>query len=121
MSRPRPTVEEASRISRMLDLGCIVCRHFGQRSVPECHHLTDGGRRIGHWYTLPLCPGHHRGVWPREISGVCDKDPGHSIADGQKLFTRTYGSQRLLWQEVQHFLGLDADWPQSKIVQRRIA
>lgn len=111
-------IEERSRIDRMLRLGCIVCRHFSNDSQAEVHHLTDGGRRLGHWYTLPLCPGHHRGVWCGHRKGCCLKDPGHSIESGRRVFEQAYGSQRVLWEEVQQFLGLEAKWPDSKITSR---
>lgn len=104
-------IEERSRINRMLRLGCLVCRHHGQFSQAEVHHLTDGGRRLGHWYTLPLCPGHHRGVWQDGKSGV-------SIADGRKAFEAANGSERVLWEEAQQFLALDTEWPISKIIPR---
>lgn len=101
-------IEERSRIDRMLKLGCVVCRHFGKFNPAEVHHLTEGGRRLGHWYTIPLCPPHHRGT----VQGVV------SVASGSRAFEAAYGSQLLLWEEVQQFLGLEVKWPVSKIMPR---
>lgn len=52
---------------------------------------------------------------------MCSKDPGYSIEDGRKVFERAYGSQRLLWEEVQHFLGMSTDWPETKIFKSEVA
>jgi hypothetical protein len=59
---PDPTKEERLRWTYFGDVGCEACDLLGMRSVPEVHHLLDGGRRRGHLFTIPLCPAHHRGV-----------------------------------------------------------
>ena len=66
------TKAEKAWISRITQLGCIVCAIQGRGFVqPEVHHILSGGRRIGHLETLPLCsPGHHRNAqaWTGEVS-----------------------------------------------------
>ena len=59
------TKEEKRHLSRVADLGCIICRRIGYPGTPaEIHHLRAGrgiGNRAGHYDTIPLCPEHHRG------------------------------------------------------------
>lgn len=104
MSRKPPTKAEAARIERMKRLGCLCCG--GQ---PEVHHITVGGRRLGHWWTLPICPGCHRGVW----------DTGEpSIDGGRKPFEKRFGTEKELFRQVQARLKLPFSWPESKIFRR---
>lgn len=118
-----PTKAEAERIKRMLALGCIVCmEQFGVVQPAECHHIVRGNRRLGHWYTLPLCCGHHRGYWPDlDAIKAYVVDPPVSIASGTKAFAAAYGSEMYLWALVQYQLDLPGDAPSSKIVPRRQA
>lgn len=118
-----PTKAEAARIERMLALGCICCREqFGIHQPAEVHHIVQGNKRLGHWYTLPLCPGHHRGVWPDfDALKTWVVDPPVSIASGRKAFVAAYGSEMYLWALVQHQLDLSIDYPTSKIVPRKTA
>jgi hypothetical protein len=56
-----PTVEEAMWMTAIVDFGCIACRIDSVPPRPAAvHHILRGGRRMGHLYTLPLCPGHHQ-------------------------------------------------------------
>ena len=55
-----PTKEEADWMDSILEYGCIACRMDGNGINPPCvHHILRGGQRIGHLFTIPLCPGHH--------------------------------------------------------------
>lgn len=113
----KPTKEEAERTRRMLLLGCICCGQFGIYRHAENHHIVEGNKRVGHWYTLPLCAGHHRGEWiPGEYYGK-----RVALSDGSKLFTEAFGTQRQLWKKTQDNLQLPYVWPASKIVPRRVA
>jgi hypothetical protein len=48
-------------MARIADLGCIACRKEGNYRPAAVHHIVQGGRRLGHMFTLPLCdPGHHQ-------------------------------------------------------------
>ena len=58
---------ETARRDKMYALGCICCLQDGNYSQPQIHHILDGGRRMGHEFTIPLCPYHHVG---EPLSGV---------------------------------------------------
>ncbi len=67
--KQKPTKEEAEWMDRIVRLGCIVCWNEGRRGEPpDVHHILSGGRRMGHLFTIPLCPGHHRGGVPGMIA-----------------------------------------------------
>jgi hypothetical protein len=87
--------------------------------IAECHHIVEG-KRLGHWYTLPVCPGHHRGVWTPEQTKIIPPDLRIAISDGSKLLEKHYGTERELWMKIQTRLKLPAIWPVSKIVPRRL-
>ena len=61
-------------------IGCCVCIREGLGQTPaSVHHmLSDGKRKLGHLFTVPLCYSHHqanlnnaqivsRHHWPREF------------------------------------------------------
>jgi len=116
---------EELRIQQMMRLGCVACAFIEIPMIAhECHHLLDGNRRMGHWFTIPLCSGHHRGQWSaeqREVLGQRSirerKTYLVAISDGRKTFTMIYPTERQLWESVQERLGLS--WPKSKILPRR--
>lgn len=115
-----PTKYEAERITAMLKLGCVCCSQlFIWNIAVDVHHIIIGGKRVSHWYTLPICPGHHRGVWTPEQVEVIPPLALIAISDGSKRFNRIYGTQRELWVTVQHRLELPAIWPITKILPRR--
>ena len=57
------TKVEKAWLDAICRVGCIVCRLQGLGATPaEPHHLLlKSGRRMGHLFTIPLCPEHHRG------------------------------------------------------------
>jgi Recombination enhancement, RecA-dependent nuclease len=113
---PRATAYEARRINRMkAEIGCICCllRTGVQNYHVEVHHIVRGNKRLGHWYTLPLCRSHHR---IRGVGGIFT-----SVADGSKAFNKIHGTQLDLWIKVQHMLELSDELPPTKILPRRIA
>lgn len=116
----RATAEEQRRIVEMLKLGCAACAFLAipNGAFTQCHHITEGNKRLGHLYTIPLCCGHHQGVWPPQLIELIPEDYRVSIADGKKAFTRIYPTERELWTRVQIRLGLPVVWPASKIVPR---
>ena len=116
-STGKPTKYEAERIDAMLRLGCCCCAQLGLWCIAECQHIVEGNR-LGHWYTLPICPGHHRGVWEKEQIEVIPPDLRVAISDGSKVFDPVYGTQKQLWMKVQARLKLPAIWPVSKILPR---
>lgn len=121
-STGKPTKAEASRIDLMLRLGCCACELVGMRLLvrPECHHILEGGKRLGHWYTIPLCSGHHRGDWSISQYAVLSDRHRVAIADGRKRFTAMYPTERSLWETVQDKLKLSKDWPVSKVMPRNV-
>lgn len=115
---------EKARIERMLQLGCCACAKIGipNYHTLEVHHMLSGGERMGHWFTLPLCKGHHqRGCFTAVQKLTLKPKQLVSIGDGRPLFNKVYGTERKLWTGVQFVLGLDDTWPTSKIVPRRAA
>jgi hypothetical protein len=76
-------------------LGCIACRLEGRTGVlPDIHHITDRGRRMGHQHTIPLCPWHHRAV---PLSGLTTPEServiGPSLARSKRQFTERYATE----------------------------
>lgn len=57
-----PTAEEKAWMDAIVDFGCIVCwlQNLGITAA-EVHHIKKGDRRMGHLWSLSLCPPHHRG------------------------------------------------------------
>lgn len=124
-----PTRYEAERIEAMLKLGCVACAQLGiPYAEVQCHHILDGGVRMGHWFSLGLCAGHHKGeftalqqtlvVEVAQERGI-RHDPLVAIHTGRKAFARVYGTERELWVRVQGRLRLPAIWPPTKILPRR--
>lgn len=115
-----PTRYEAERIAAMMKLGCVACAALGIPYVlVECHHLLDGNVRMGHWFSIPLCAGHHRGEFTKLQKELIPARKRVAISSGRKAFARVYGTERQLWTRVQERLRLPAVWPSSKILPRR--
>lgn len=78
---PGATKAERDRWRWFQEIGCIVCLLNGHRGTPgDVHHLTSGGRRLGHRFTVCLCPAHHRGG--TRVT---------SLAHGRKAFEHAHG------------------------------
>lgn len=66
-STGKPTKAEAERMDRLREFGCIACHldevaeGFRYEGLADIHHMLLGGKRIGHYWTIPLCQGHHTG------------------------------------------------------------
>lgn len=106
---------EYERMDHIRTLGCMCCALKGDVSekVIEIHHVIRGNKRLGHWYTIPLCTAHHRGE--RGIKGTKEV----AVHGGMKAFRAAYGYDDLeLWQRLQVVLGLDDSLPPSKIFKR---
>lgn len=121
-STDRPTKPEQARIDRMMKLGCVCCVEAGYRGSErvECHHIVST-KRLGHWYTLPLCTGHHRGEWSRRQLELLPPARRVAISDGRKAFIAAFDTELNLWVIVQGALRLSAELPASKILPRRVA
>ncbi len=102
------TKAEKERIRQALELGCCVT---GVTRDVEIHHLLSGGKRMGHWFTIVLAKGVHQNL------GL----GATSIAHGSKAFEREHQTNdRRLWEATQRRLGLECNWPESKLVPRRM-
>jgi hypothetical protein len=122
-SLPSPNKREAARIARIRQGGCVCCALLGLPNFQylELHHILDGGVRIGHWFTIFLCRGHHQGDWSQRQRTLIPPAKLVSISDGRKAFIGAYDTERALWQRVQVAYNYDDSWIQSKILPRRIA
>jgi hypothetical protein len=105
-------------MNKLKDLGCAACAELFMWVPAEIHHILEGNKRLGHWYTIPLCSGHHRSHWFADLALVIPKDKQVSIAHGRKEFLKHYSSERDMWVKVQKKLKLPTGWPVSKRVQR---
>jgi len=90
--------EEKAHYSKLVELGCIVCKlHHGVYTHPEIHHIRSGcgiGQRSDHFHTIPLCPLHHR------LGGH-----GVAVHAGRKTWEKKYGSESGLLAQVNAELG----------------
>lgn len=90
---------ERLHLSRVANLGCIVCSNLGYEDSPaEIHHVLTGcgtGQRASNYDTIPLCPIHHR-----------HGGNGTAIHAGQKSFERNFGSEVDLLLQVHVALGI---------------
>lgn len=98
-STGKPTKAEQDRIDKFRWIGCVVSHVFlGIRDVPyDVHHLVEGGKRMGHAFTIPLHPWFHRGV-PPEGMDVIETTAfyGPSLALNPKQFRERFGTDREL-------------------------
>jgi hypothetical protein len=111
----RTTSDEFERMDRIRMLGCMCCALKGTTTPEkvEIHHIIRGNKRLGHWYTIPLCGAHHRG------NRATRATLGPAVHDGMKAFRAAYGYDDLeLWQRLQVMLGLDDALPSSKVYKR---
>lgn len=96
------TTAETARADRMAEeIGCIFCwLEEGRRG--QCnhrHHIISGNKRMGHWWTLPLCEHHHSDCH----NGVFN-----------------HARQIHAWVIVQQRLELSDDLPKSKVFKREL-
>ena len=94
------TKAERQHLSRLAELGCVLCIRLGYYATPaEIHHIRDGqgmSQRASHFDAVPLCVAHHRG-----------DDGLHGL--GRRAFERVYGvTEAELLAEVRELLGLAA-------------
>jgi len=94
-STGNPTKSEAKRMDTIKDASeCVCCKKRKLlSSYVEIHHLLSGNKRMGHMFTVGLCPWHHRGVpmygyTRRQMQEIY----GDSLAHGSKIFRAQFGS-----------------------------
>lgn len=115
-STGRETKAEKARNDTLRQLHCILCTLSGDFKTRhlEIHHIVRDNKRMGHWYTLQLCVGHHRGEWTDQAIRV-------GITSGRHAFKEAYGYDELeLWQKQQVALHLDDELPATKVLPRRL-
>lgn len=92
------TKAEKLHLSRVAELGCLICKNLKLGETPaEIHHVRTGqgvGQRADNFKVIPLCPIHHR-------------QGGHGIAihAGSQTWESHYGSERELLAQVLQLLG----------------
>jgi len=92
-----PTKAEKQWMNAITQLGCICCHLTGKGQTPaEPHHMLSGGRRLGHLFTIPLCPTHHR-------SGRNDKEVV-SRDQNQRRFEARYGTEKSLLEKTRQMV-----------------
>ena len=90
------------RAIMLKEMGCILCREQGMGwRLPDIHHLLDGGRRMGHDYTIPLDPWYHEGhppegMNPREAKALF----GPSMKLHKREFVERFGSELDILERV---------------------
>jgi hypothetical protein len=105
----KPSTEQERRWALIRERGCIACLVLdGGFMYPEIHHQTLGGRhgapRLGHDFTVGLCPWHHRGDAPYPASEM-EEAHGPSYAKTPKAFRREFGSDATLLREQNALIG----------------
>lgn len=91
----QPTKSESKHMSKVADLGCIVCRRKGIFNPAEIHHTQGKTKPDSHFLVLPLCFEHHR--------MGSDKEP-ISRHPYKKRFEDSYGKESDLLEEVSRLL-----------------
>lgn len=117
---PPPTKAERTRINLIMGMSCAVCALHGDVSkrALELHHIVRGNKRLGHWFSLQLCKGHHQKQWDKKNPQLAQV----AISDGRQAFRRAHGGLDDLgiWRRLQVVLGYDDSLPPSKLVPRRL-
>ena len=94
------TKADRIRYGKLVEMGCILCRHLGTPGTPpEIHHLRDGhgmSQRAPNNLTIGLCAWHHR-----------SKEGFHGM--GKRGFEATYNvTERELLDMTDGLLGVAA-------------
>ncbi len=91
--------EELAFMAIVKFLPCCICAYPQaqmQKSPTQVHHIVRG-KRLGHFYVLPICEYHH-----------------YRIRNYRHLEQR-------LWEALNKLLATGREWPASKVVPRRVA
>jgi hypothetical protein len=84
----RPTKAEREHYSRVIELGCVICR-----MPAEIHHLLTGkgmGQKSSNYRVIPLCFFHHRGG-----------NRGEAIHAGIKTWESKHGTEESFLRKVE--------------------
>jgi hypothetical protein len=68
--KPPKRIRDTGRLGRLASMRCIICDLYGlpQNSATQVHHCIHerhGTRRSGDDLTIPLCEGHHLGMFDK--------------------------------------------------------
>lgn len=91
----------------MQEIGCIVNYLQGKPGVPaDVHHIVQGGKRMGHSYTIPLSAWLHRGIkpWPTMSVDANTAQYGPSLAHNKRAFVERYGTELELLEKTNKLL-----------------
>lgn len=95
---PSKTPNKAERewMDKISRHDCLACLQDGANSPANVHHIVQGSRRLGHLFTIPLCPKHHK------------SDGRHvpSIHYQKRTFVARYGSELELLAALKKELGV---------------
>ena len=107
MTRRKPSKADIARFDKLYSLGDIVAKMRAQPHEPATlHHITSGGRRLGHKFTIPLNPWRHQGtVLPGETSSSMKEVYGPSLAKSRAEFEAAYGTELELLAETNRLIG----------------
>jgi hypothetical protein len=96
-------------MGKVAAFGCIACQmRLGTHEPTTVHHITDSGRRMGHLFTIPLCPWHHQGFIKSGKSGAQMLAIfGPSLAKSKSEFEKVFGTELELLERVRSCLGLN--------------
>jgi hypothetical protein len=94
-SKPATKIER-EWMARASEHGCVACAKDGHETPCCVHHIVQGNRRLGHLFTIGLCPEHHK------------SDGRHvpSVHNQKRTFVQRYGSELELLAELQVTLGI---------------
>lgn len=94
----RATPEEREWLARARELGCMVANEDCGGEI-HMQHITDGGRRVGHLHSYPLCAHHHHWDSPLPI--------GDAFHKGSKRWKEKHGDHDVhlkkaqeLWEQL---------------------
>lgn len=88
------TKADKRRFQLLQEVGCIPCRMRGLgHQYGDIHHLVDGGKRLGHQYTICLCKWHHVGYEPGVPDKIAEQYKGPSLARNKKAFYNEFGTE----------------------------
>ena len=98
------TAAHRKRFAALREAGCITCRPRGYRE-PAIHHLVEGNR-LGHDFTIPLCPWCHQGVPPDGLTYKQAIEELGPYFHGMRIaFEAQYGTERDLLAKTNELLG----------------
>jgi len=102
-----PTKAQARRLGIITrEIGCVACRlKVDEYRAAQAHHIIEGGKRLGHDETIPLCPWHH--VGKDDIApSVALARLGPSLALDKPRFVAQFGSEKELLEITNAYVTL---------------